>query len=384
MQKIINSFSMIHYSFLFVNTALIMSCIIFAVVFLVLPLPNDKELKNYRISLYLLAGAYSFFAILKFFVILYNINVVSFIPAIPIIVASLQASLFTLSLVNLINPLRINKRFVFLHLLPILLFVIPYAAVWRLYGNPVLTSLHELSSTISHPAVILRLLLALYYVVQLAYLTVLFLKEIRRYNLKLDKYCSDNYNLSLQWVKNSFIAALIIGLVALGSVFTSHYYIHYSCTLLYAFFYTIFGVFYIQYPRTYQLIKPVLIETTNAGLTEIYRDYKHYSWEILKEKILKEKYYLVYGVSIIDIAQYLSISRTTLSNYINQNEKKNFNAWINFLRVEEAQKLLIEFPDYSLIKIAESIGYSELSNFCKQFKLVTNESPSVWRQKHLS
>jgi AraC-like DNA-binding protein len=84
------------------------------------------------------------------------------------------------------------------------------------------------------------------------------------------------------------------------------------------------------------------------------------------------------------MAQYLKIGRTTLSTFINNEEGMNFNSWINLLRVEEAKSLLIDYPHYNLTQISELIGYSEPSNFSRQFKLITSESPSVWRQTYLS
>jgi len=95
---------------------------------------------------------------------------------------------------------------------------------------------------------------------------------------------------------------------------------------------------------------------------------------------MAEKYYLKAGVTIEEMAQHLKIGRTTLSSFINCEEEMNFNLWINSLRVEEAKALLVEYPTYNLTQIAEMIGYSESSNFSRQFKLITNESPSVWRQ----
>ena len=103
-------------------------------------------------------------------------------------------------------------------------------------------------------------------------------------------------------------------------------------------------------------------------------------WVDLKEKIITNKYYLRSGVCIDDMAVYLKIGRTKLSGFINKNESVNFNTWINTLRVEEAKNQLLANPNYSLQQIAEEVGYSEYSNFCRQFKLITNQSPTQWLQ----
>jgi len=109
---------------------------------------------------------------------------------------------------------------------------------------------------------------------------------------------------------------------------------------------------------------------------------KRINWIQLKEQILEDKYYLGEGVNIQEMAQYLKIGRTSLSTFINNHEGMNFNQWINKLRIEEAKHLLIANPAFSLTQIAELVGYSEASNFSRQFKQITTESPSVWRQNN--
>jgi len=103
-------------------------------------------------------------------------------------------------------------------------------------------------------------------------------------------------------------------------------------------------------------------------------------WADLKNTILTEKYYLKPEVNIEEMARYLKIGRTSLSRFINNEEGLNFNAWINMLRIEESKLFLVKYPDYTLIEISEMVGYSESSNFSRQFKQLTSKSPSVWRQ----
>lgn len=142
-----------------------------------------------------------------------------------------------------------------------------------------------------------------------------------------------------------------------------------------------FGIYYIQYPRTFIHIEPAICVQENSR-DEFSKANRRINWIQLKKQILEDKYYLADGVNIQEMAQYLKIGRTTLSAFINNNEGMNFNLWINNLRVEEAKALLIAYPNYSLAQIAELVGYSEASNFSRQFKQITAESPSVWRQNN--
>ena len=149
-------------------------------------------------------------------------------------------------------------------------------------------------------------------------------------------------------------------------------------TVIYIIFYMVFGICYIQYPRTYLYIEPVIYPGIYTP-EETSKYNRRLNWEELKKSILTEKYYLKPEVNIEDMAHHLKIGRTTLSKFINSEENMNFNGWVNSLRIEDAKKLLITYPDYTLIEISEMVGYSESSNFSRQFKLITKVSPSVWR-----
>jgi len=150
-------------------------------------------------------------------------------------------------------------------------------------------------------------------------------------------------------------------------------------TIIYTLFYFSFGIYYIQYPSKFFYIEPA-IYPASSSTDKVPNNKKRLVWDELKNKIIAEKYYLTPGVNIEDMAQYLKIGRTTLSTFINNEEGMNFNLWITSLRIEEAKNLFASYPEYSLAQISELVGYSEPSNFSRQFKLITNESPSVWRQ----
>jgi AraC-like DNA-binding protein len=105
------------------------------------------------------------------------------------------------------------------------------------------------------------------------------------------------------------------------------------------------------------------------------------SWSVLRAKIIRDKYYTRMGVNIEDMAQYLNIGRTTLSGMINKEENVNFNTWIGMLRVDEAIRIFNENPEYTIAQVSEMVGYSEPSNFSRQFKNIIGQSPSEWCQQ---
>jgi len=366
--------------YLFTNLALIMVCTVYAIVFLILPLPDNKGLRTYRISLRTLAVAYLIMATLTFVFMILGDPIVNLISMLVITVASLQAILFTTTLITLLNHKRVNKQFVLRHLSPVIFFVLLFGVVSSQWGDPMIINLDQLKQEWLHPTIIVRELFFLFYIFQLFYLTRLFIREIRCYQRALDDYFSENYRLHLPWVRYCFYAALTIGCFALLSCFFFSPFWILIFTISYTLFYIVFGSFYIQYPRTYIQIEPLVQEKQLPSSIQLKANCR-LSWSKLKQQIIDEKYYTRTGVNIEEMAQYLQIGRTTLSCFINKEEGVNFNTWIRTLRVEEAINLMNENSGYTITQISEMVGYSELSNFSRQFKIITGLTPSEWCQQ---
>ena len=366
--------------FLMVNTALITECVIMSIVFLTLPFPANKGLDKYRNSLKFLAGAYLIMSFLKIIVVIYDIAMVDIISIEGLTISCLQAPLFTFTLITLINPNLITKRYLLTQLAPVPALLIVYVLVAIRWGNPELINFGEMCKLWIHPAIIVREIYTAYYIFILVRLTIIFNREVRKYEKEIDNYYAENYRLYLPGVKYSFYAALTVGIGALISCFMFSELWVLIFTISYGLFYIVFGIYYIQYPQTFIYIQRAL-NPQKESISEPVKT-KRLIWKDMKHEIISTKYYLRTGVNIEEMSQYLKIGRTTLSTFINNEEAMNFNMWINSLRIEEAKKSLIEFPEYNLAQIAEMIGYSESSNFSRQFKNITKVSPSVWRQNY--
>lgn len=365
---------------LYINTALVIACMVFAIIFFVFPLPSDhKGLKNYRISLRTLAVAYLIFAILITFSIFIDEPEVDLLSIINLNIASFQAILFTMALVILLNPSLVTGQYLLKHISPILLFDLVDIVLSLKWHDPNIDNISDLIMLWCYPTVILRELFLFFYIIQLVYLTNIFIRQTKYYTSVLNDYFSDGYQLYLPWVKVCYYSALTLGIFgvfmmcffSLGGevVFT-------MCCII---FYIIFGACYIQYPRTFLKIEPAIQSLTQPEFS--LKINNRLSWGVLKAKIIKEKYYTRVGVNIEDMAQHLKIGRTTLSGFINKEEGINFNTWIGTLRVEEAIRIFQENPHYSIAQVSEMVGYTEPSNFSRQFKNIIGQTPSEWCQQ---
>jgi AraC-like DNA-binding protein len=363
--------------FLTANIVLIVVCILIPLFFLFIPIPQKKGLKNYRISLRILSLAYFALSVLIFLTVLYGNNEIDYVMNFTAI--SLQTILFAFSLIVLLNPDFSNTHLVLKHLTPTFILVVLsvlFKIIWKYQP------LHTITEFIHHanqPSTVVVLLFFLFCIVQLVYFFRLFHLQLKKYEAKIDDYYADTYPLKLHWVSYCFYAATVFCVLVIISMLIPNPLFGIIVTAINSVFYLVFGLCYIQYPSIYHILEPALSTSMLSPNIDEPITVKVLSWEKLKSKIISEKFYLRSEINIEEMAQYLKIGRTTLSNFINKEENVNFHTWISQLRINEAQQLFLQDTNVSIKQMANNVGYSELSHFSRQFKQITGYSPSVWR-----
>lgn len=340
----------------FMNMILVVACAAMSMVFLAVQLPSDKGIKIYRKSLRFLASAYLIMSAIALLVLMLDLPAVNLIPMENLIVASLQAPLFTFTLIVLINPQFITRSYVLKQLYPTVGFIVLFLLAAARWGNPVISNLEELKLLVYHPTVMVREIFLVYYACQLVYLTRVFIRQVDNYENKVDNFFSNSFLMHLPGIRYAFYSALVVGVSTLISCFVFTETATLIFTVIYCLFYIVFGFHYIQYPRIFKDIEQAIYPPVD--FCELAENVQ-LTWHQLKAEILHERYYLVYGVTVEQMAQYLNISRTTLATFINTEEGMNFNTWITALRTQSAEELLSEHPDYSLTQIAEAINYGD-------------------------
>jgi len=98
-----------------------------------------------------------------------------------------------------------------------------------------------------------------------------------------------------------------------------------------------------------------------------------------------EKSFLDPGLTLADVAQKLNTNTSYLSKAINDLLNKNFSAYINELRIHEAQIMLSDkkFSKLSIEGIALSSGFNSKSAFNTAFKKFTGVTPSFFQKSAL-
>ncbi|NQZ77393.1 MAG: helix-turn-helix transcriptional regulator [Ekhidna sp.] len=117
--------------------------------------------------------------------------------------------------------------------------------------------------------------------------------------------------------------------------------------------------------------------------THVSEDQTKYLFEKVKDAIVEKEQYTNPDLTLKSLSASLNVSTQVLSMIINQKSGKNFNAFVNHYRIEEAMKMLAdtEFENFTISAIAFKVGFNSLSSFNSAFKKQTNLTPKTYRQQ---
>ena len=102
--------------------------------------------------------------------------------------------------------------------------------------------------------------------------------------------------------------------------------------------------------------------------------------EAALEQWVNQKGYREYDKSREEIARELHTTKEILHHYFISRKGVDFKTWRTELRIEEAKRLLLKDMDASTNIIAEASGFSDRSNFHRQFVKFVGCSPKQWRE----
>ncbi len=102
------------------------------------------------------------------------------------------------------------------------------------------------------------------------------------------------------------------------------------------------------------------------------------------QRLEAKEYFLQQECNAYNVAKKIKTNTSYLSKVINSHYHKNFNAYINDLRINYAVARLKndrQFRQFSIQSIAKEIGYKSADSFAKYFKKQTGSNPSVYIKK---
>lgn len=237
-------------------------------------------------------------------------------------------------------------------------------------------------------------MLAIYFVICVYEFTQC-VREYDRFILHMDQIFEERINISwmYQMLWMTAVAALIMGM----AFFRKEVYII-SGTIS-VIVYTILTVKILSFvPANIVSIRKKIDETKEEGLiidddeeelaceqtpapVHSIEEKKGYAKiEPLVRKWVEEERYTQAELNIKDAASQMGTNSNYLSLYINKELNTSFATWLNTLRIEKSKEFLMDERRISIEECGVKVGYPNIYNFSRWFKIVTGMSPSEWRK----
>ncbi|WMN60670.1 helix-turn-helix transcriptional regulator [Pseudoalteromonas xiamenensis] len=126
-------------------------------------------------------------------------------------------------------------------------------------------------------------------------------------------------------------------------------------------------------------------ESKNRSLTLIEKEEENDFAKAILALIVDEQRFLQANLKVVDIARELNVSEYRISKALrNQLNAKNFNDFVNRLRIEHASSLLLD-PDkqhWSILVVGLESGFASVGPFTRAFKSHTGFTPNQYRLSH--
>lgn len=236
------------------------------------------------------------------------------------------------------------------------------------------------------------------FLIQCAWHIVVFNRIYARSVAKLEQYYDEEEDYRIRWIRFCYIIMMLTQMfvlvyMALPQGFMKIY------ALWYVLFMVYFSANYISFLGSHKLLLDAFAYRTlsfqdvrerrekkklaNMKIDEIPEAVTNAELKRLEkalEKWVEEKRYREYDRSREEIARELKTSKELLHLYFTTKVGADFKSWRTELRIEDAKKLLLERKELSINMVGEMSGFSDRSNFHRQFTKIVGCSPKQWRE----
>ena len=100
------------------------------------------------------------------------------------------------------------------------------------------------------------------------------------------------------------------------------------------------------------------------------------------EKWVREKGYLKPFATVEEVAADIGVPADRLTVWCRVTTGRPVLRWRKELRIEDAKRLLLEFPDLPVATVGQMVGIDDKSNFKRQFTETVRQTPRQWRESH--
>lgn len=132
------------------------------------------------------------------------------------------------------------------------------------------------------------------------------------------------------------------------------------------------------------IVKPIIQKELYEVLDSIEKKSSTPSVTPLLEKGMKfvQNNY-VKNIHLQDVAEHIHVSANYLSKKFNDELHASFNDYLAQLRINQAKKLMVEHPEYSLQYISDAVGYSSQNYFTNSFKKYEQMTPTQFKREKI-
>jgi AraC-like DNA-binding protein len=230
---------------------------------------------------------------------------------------------------------------------------------------------------------------------------VLFHRTYLRSVQKLEQYYDEEENNKMKWIRFCYIMMMLTQMFVLVYMLLPRGFMK-IYTLWYVLFMVYFSANFISFLGSNKLLLDAFAYKTLSGQEIMERierrkrmkkgakeaqplDSQVTEQELNRiehalDKWVKEKRYREYDKTREQIAKELNTSKEMLHLFFVTRMSVDFKTWRTRLRIEEAKILLLENQEMSINIVAELSGFSDRSNFHRQFTKIVGCSPKQWRE----
>ena len=236
------------------------------------------------------------------------------------------------------------------------------------------------------------------YIVNCIIHIILFHRTYHRSVQKLEQYYDEEENNKMKWIRFCYIMMMLTQMFVLVYMLLPRGFMK-IYTLWYVLFMVYFSANFISFLGSNKLLLDAFALSGQEIMERIERrkrmkkgakeaqplDSQVTEQELNRiehalDKWVKEKRYREYDKTREQIARELNTSKEMLHMFFVTRMSVDFKTWRTRLRIEEAKQLLLENPEMSTNIVAELSGFSDRSNFHRQFTKIVGCSPRQWRE----
>lgn len=218
---------------------------------------------------------------------------------------------------------------------------------------------------------------------------------------ELEEYYDEDESHKIKWVRFCYVITMLTNLFILVYL-CLYWFLDYKMEVasLYTLWYLLYMLYltanYISFLGSHKLVldafahnvltisvrqkKAISHEARKEGdvRRNIDKEFAHIDAEL--KKWVDNKMYCEYDKTRDQVVAELHTTKELLNLYFIHKVGADFRTWRTNLRINEAKKMLLENKELSVNMIAEMAGFSDKSNFHRQFTKVVGCSPKQYRE----